>query len=82
MKTPESIKKAVKKHQAKLDTITIHAPKGSKERWRSHAKAQGKSMTAYIIELIEADLKKTESAKQKIFSEMPSDHPEAVKSTQ
>ena len=56
MATPESIKKAIKKHQAKFDTITIHAPKGSKERWRSHANSHGKSMTAYIIALIESDI--------------------------
>lgn len=60
MATPESIKKAIKKHQAKLDTIQIHAPKGSKERWRAHAQAQGKSMTAYIIALIESDITKEE----------------------
>lgn len=60
MATPESIKKAIKKHQAKLDSIQIHAPKGSKERWRAHAQLQGKSMTAYIISLIESDITKEE----------------------
>lgn len=59
MPTPESVKKAVAKYQARFDDIKLHIPQGSKERWKAQAAAQGKSLTAYIIELVEADMKKS-----------------------
>ena len=40
------------------DKLTLNLPKGDKERYRAFAEAQGKSLTALIVELIEAEMKK------------------------
>ena len=42
----------------KRDKLTLNLPKGDKERYKSHAKKQGKSLTALIVELLENDIKK------------------------
>lgn len=47
--------KAVNREQLKLDV-----PKGSKDRYKAYAKSKGKSLTALIIELLEADMFKNE----------------------
>lgn len=59
MSTPDSVKKAVAKYQARFDDIKLHIPKGCKDAWKAHAAAQGKSLNAYIIDLVEADMKKS-----------------------
>lgn len=42
------------------DKLTIDMPKGSKERYKAHAMKRGKrSLTALIIELLEADIEQS-----------------------
>lgn len=56
----EAMKRARKKYrESKIDTLSMEIPKGSKERWKAAAAAKGKSLTAYITELIEADIAKS-----------------------
>lgn len=46
-----------KRHLEKLADIKIRVPKdGTRERYKSHAEAQGKSLNAYIVDLIEKDM--------------------------
>lgn len=42
------------------DKLTLNLPLGDKERYKAHAERQGKSLTALIVDLIEADIKATE----------------------
>ena len=42
----------------KRDFIHLNIPKGSKDRYKAYAQKQGKSLTALIIELLEADMLK------------------------
>ena len=42
------------------DKLTLNLPLGDKERYKAHAEKQGKSLTALIVDLIEADIKVTE----------------------
>jgi uncharacterized protein (DUF1778 family) len=62
MAVPDKQKNWAKKHQTeKLDGITIRPPKGTKERWRAAAEAQGyKSMTQFIVDAVEAAINRTE----------------------
>lgn len=54
----ESAKKASMKYMAdKREHLNINLPLGTKERYKKHAEAQGKSLTALIIELLEQDIK-------------------------
>jgi predicted HicB family RNase H-like nuclease len=41
----------------KRDKLTLNLPKGDKERYKNHAEAKGKSLTALIVELLENDMK-------------------------
>ena len=41
----------------KRDKLTLNLPLGYKEKYRAYAESQGKSLTALIMELIEADMK-------------------------
>lgn len=41
----------------KRDFIHLNIPKGSKERYKEHAQKQGMSLTALIIDLLEADIR-------------------------
>jgi len=43
---------------AKLDRGVFYVPKGALERVKDHAQKTGKSLNAYIIGLIEADMGK------------------------
>ena len=53
-KYTEAQKRATAKYHAeKLDDIRIRVPKGTKERWRSKAEAQGKSLQRLIIDAVE-----------------------------
>ena len=46
--------KASNKYRAKAyDMIQIATPKGTRDRWRSLAEAEGKSLTAYIVSRVE-----------------------------
>lgn len=46
------------KYLAKFDDIKIRVPKGEREKWQAHAASKGKSLNAYIIDLVEADIQK------------------------
>ena len=41
----------------KRDKLTLNLPKGDKDRYKTHAEAQGKSLTGLIVELLEKDIK-------------------------
>ncbi len=42
------------KYRAKAyDQINITVPKGTRDRWRALAEAEGKSLTAYIVSRVE-----------------------------
>lgn len=41
----------------KVDTFVIRVPKGQKEELKKYAKSKNKSLNAYILELIEKDMK-------------------------
>ena len=46
----------------KRDKLTLNLPKGAKERYKTHAETiHGKSLTAFIIDLIEKDIQAQES---------------------
>lgn len=48
-----------KRHLAKLEDIKIRVPKdGTKARYKAHAESKGKSLNAYVIDLIEADMQR------------------------
>lgn len=41
----------------KRDKLTLNLPLGYKEKYRTYAESQGKSLTALIMSLIETDMK-------------------------
>lgn len=41
----------------KVDTFVVRVPKGQKEEIKAYAKSKNKSLNAYILELIEKDMK-------------------------
>ena len=43
------------------DKLTLNLPLGDKERYKAHAERPGKSLTALIVDLIEADIKSAEA---------------------
>lgn len=47
-----------KRYMAKLDRGVFYVPKGGLEKIKAHAMESGKSLNAYIIGLIEADMGK------------------------
>ena len=49
---------AVKKYQMKCDSITIRPPKAIGQEIRSAAKRDGKSVQKYILEAVDAWMKK------------------------
>ena len=53
MAVTEAQKRAVKKYQAKMEDFKIHAPAGTKERYRAAAEAAGQCMQAYILQAVE-----------------------------
>lgn len=53
MKTTEGQRRAIAKYQAKLDEIKVRVPKGDREKYKSFAESQGKSLNALIIELLD-----------------------------
>lgn len=40
----------------KRENLNINLPLGDKDRFKSHAAARGKSLTALIVELLERDI--------------------------
>ena len=52
----ESRKKAIMKYRKdNIERFTLDLPKGKKDEYKAQAAAKGKSLTAYIVELIERD---------------------------
>ena len=47
-----------KRYMAKLDRGVFYVQKGNLEKIKAHAKENGKSLNAYIVGLIEADMGK------------------------
>ena len=45
----------------KRENLNINLPLGAKERYKAHAQARGKSLTALIVELLEQDIKENGS---------------------
>lgn len=62
MPVTEAQKRAVKKYQSKMEDFKIHAPAGTKERYRAAAEAAGQSMQAYILQAVEDRIAKEGTA--------------------
>ena len=43
----------------KREKIGLNLPLGSRERYKTHAASKGMSLTALIVELLEADIEKS-----------------------
>lgn len=56
MKTTEGQRRAIAKYQAKLDEIKVRVPKGDREKYKSFAESQGKSLNALIVELLNREM--------------------------
>ena len=55
----DASRKATTKYiKANLDDIKFRVPKGTREIYKAYAETQGKSLNAYIVDLIEADMKR------------------------
>ncbi len=52
--------RTMKYMKEKRENLNINLPIGAKDRYKKHAEAQGKSLTALIIELLEQDIKESE----------------------
>lgn len=51
--------KAVNKYvKQNYDRVNVTMPKGKKDEYKAHAQSKGMSLNAYIIGLIEEDIKK------------------------
>ncbi len=61
MPISEARKRANENYLKTQDEIRIRIPKGQKAEIQAYAKAQGKSLNAYIVELIHADMGKNAS---------------------
>lgn len=48
--------RTMKYMKEKRDKLTLNLPLGDKERFKAYAESKGKSLTALIIDLIEADM--------------------------
>lgn len=58
-KYTEAQKRAIKKYNTETtDEIKVRPPKGTKDRWRAAAEADGKSLQRYIIDAVEAEIQK------------------------
>ena len=55
--------KAVNKYvKQNYDRVNVTMPKGKKEEYKAYAQSKGMSLNAYIISLIEADIKKEQGS--------------------
>ena len=50
---------SIKYLKEKTDDIRVRAQKGTKDRWREAAEAQGKSLQQFIIDAVEAAIKES-----------------------
>ncbi len=48
----------------KYDRVIVNVPKGEKPIIQEYAKSQGKSLNAYIVELIKADMQEHQQSKE------------------
>lgn len=55
LKTPEYMRRAVAKYQAKFDRVNINLPKGLKDQIKA---ATGESLSSCVIRLLLAELEK------------------------
>lgn len=60
MATPEKQREYVRKYHSKLDEIKVRPPAGTRERWKSAADLEGKSLQRFIIDAVEAAIKEKE----------------------
>ena len=61
MSTPDKQKEYSKKYiSTKLDEIKVRPPKGTKDRWRAAAEAEGISLQQFIINAVEAAISNKE----------------------
>lgn len=55
----EALRKAIKKYQTeKVDTITVHVPKGKKDIIRAHAADRGESMNQFVTRAIDETMER------------------------
>ena len=55
-KTPyQQQKQAIARYNAKFENITVRVPQGARDVWKQAAEAHGKSLNAYLTELMHAD---------------------------
>lgn len=45
-----------------LESVRLELPAGLRSVWKARAASQGKSLTAYITDLVDADIKKSKSS--------------------
>jgi predicted HicB family RNase H-like nuclease len=58
-KTSEAMRKAINKYQTeKVDEFKIRVPKGQKQVIQDFAKSKGKSLNAFVYELIQREIEK------------------------
>lgn len=58
-KTSEAMLKAINKYQSeKVEEFKIRVPKGQKTLIQDYAKSQGKSLNAFVVELINNAMEK------------------------
>ncbi|MDO4175207.1 MAG: hypothetical protein Q4D42_10635 [Eubacteriales bacterium] len=51
----EQNKKYAQKYLNGLDSVQFRIPKGEKDVWKEAARAHGKSLTQYLLDLVHAD---------------------------
>lgn len=57
--------KAVQKYcKANYDDIKVRVPKGDREKYKTFAESQGKSLNALIVELLDSDIARKKEAEQ------------------
>lgn len=57
----ENAKKSTMKYmKEKRDKLTLNLPLGHKERYKSFAEYKGQSLTSLIMELLDAEIEKTD----------------------
>lgn len=57
----EGSKGAIKKYIAeKTDDIRLRVPKGTKDRWKEYAEANGISLTKFVVQSVEQAMKNNE----------------------
>lgn len=56
MYNEQAKERTMKYMKEKRDKLTLDMPKGKKECYKSYAESKGKSLTALIMELLEAEM--------------------------